>query len=243
MATGDPVDVELEPRFNEKQLGRAARWLVILAILLIVVGWKVGADLGLFSASARGVDNTRVLANTVAVWLALTGVVVLFVGAFGALADLRKPKASVPNPPPPAGPVEAQALGVAAGAIGTVVESLGKAFATLKGSSALIVAGIILMVTSGLLAWQSVPEAACESNLTTTQRSGTSEDDITSYSESTSEGIGPCPATPSTTTPPTTATTQPSTTDPTDPTEPSSGDSGSGTDGAGSTGGTSTGDG
>lgn len=240
MPGDDTVDVELEPRFNEKQLGRAAKWLVVFAILLIVVGWLVAENLGLFSASARGVDSTRVLANTVAVWLALTGVVVLFVGAFGALADLRKPKASVPNPPPPAGAVEAQALGVAAGAIGTVVESLGKAFATLKGSSALIVAGIILMVTSGLLAWQSVPEAACESNLTTTQSSGTSEDDITSYSESTSEGIGPCSATPSTTTPPTTATTQPSTTD---PTEPSSGDSGSGTDGAASTGGTSTGDG
>ncbi len=234
------VNVELEPRLDEKQLGRAAKWLVVFAILLIVVGWKVGADLGLFSASARGVDNTRVLANTVAVWLALTGVVVLFVGAFGALADLRKPKASAPSPPPVAGAVDAQAVGAVAGAIGTVVESLGKAFATLKGSSALIVAGIILMVTSGLLAWQSVPEAACESNLTTTQRSGTSEDDTTSYSESTSRGIGPCPATPSTTTPPTTATTQPSTTD---PTEPSSGDSGSGTDGAGSTGGTSTGDG
>lgn len=240
MSGDDTVDVELEPRFNEKQLGRAAKWLVVFAILLIVVGWLVAENLGLFSASARGVDNTRVLANTVAVWLALTGVVVLFVGAFGALADLRKPKASAPNPPPVAGAVDAQAVEAVAGAIGTVVESLGKAFATLKGSSALIVAGIILMVTSGLLAWQSVPEAACESNLTTTQRSGTSEDDITSYSESTSKGIGPCPATPSTTTPPTTATTQPSTTD---PTEPSSGDSGSGTDGAGSTGGTSTGDG
>lgn len=239
MADGDAVDVELEPRFDGRQLGWAASLLFVVVVLVILIGWKVAADLGLFSASARGVESTRVLANTVAVWLALSGVVVLFVGAFGALADLRKPKATV-NPPSD-GQVGAQALGGAGAAvIGTVVESLGKAFATLKGSSALIVAGIILMVTSGLLAWQSVPEAACESDLTTTQRTatGTDADDTTSFSESTSKGIGPCAATP-TTTPPTTATSQPPTTDTTSP----SGDAGGGTDGGSDTAGTSTGDG
>lgn len=239
MADGDPVDVELEPRFDEKQLKRIGGWLFVLVLLLIVTGWAVAKALGLFAPSARGVDSTRVLANTVAVWLALTGGVVLFVGAFGALADLRKPKATVP-PPPADGVVDAQALGAAAGAIGTVIESLGKAFATLKGSSAIIVAGLILLVTSGLLAWQSVPEAACETNLTTTQRSGSSKDDIDTFSESTSTGIGPC-ATTATTTPPPSNTTPP-TTDPTgttDTTAPSS----AGSSGSDASGGTSAGDG
>ena len=181
----EPVKVELAPRLDGKQLAWVAVALVVLAAALIVAGWVAASSLGLFSTSARGVNGTRVLGNTVTVWLSLTGVIVLLIGAFGALADLRKPEASAPAPvPDPNAPAQAQAVPVAAvgAAVGAVTEALGKAFASLKGSSALIVAGLVLMVTAGFVAWAAAPEAACETNLTTTQASGTDATTLTAYS-------------------------------------------------------------
>jgi hypothetical protein len=153
MADDPTATVELEPRLTDDQLKKVAWRLALVTALMIGGGMWLASSLGLFTESARGVNNTRVLGNTIAVWLALTGLVVLMVGAIAALADLRK----------------------------------------LKGASALIVAGILLMITSGLLAWQSVPDAPCESDLTVTSETG-SPTATTVISETTTRGIGPCAA-------------------------------------------------
>lgn len=185
---GDGVTVELEPRFTPEELGRIAWRLFALFVVLVVAAGLVGWSMGLFSDSARGVNDTRVLGNTVAVWLALAGLAVLFVGVFAALADLTQPKGADANS------VEAEALAAvpATGAVAALGKSLGEAFANLKGATAIIVAGLLLVLTSGLLAWQSVPEAACETDLTSHTETVSGPNTTIVSTDSSTKGIGPC---------------------------------------------------
>jgi hypothetical protein len=219
---GTDVTVELEPRFDGKQLRSIAGALGAVLVVLLVVAWLAAKSLGLFETTARGENLTRVLGNTVAVWLALAGVVVLFIGTFAALADLRKPRLTTPAPPAGGG---LQPTGLATQAIGAVAEGLGKAFANLKGAAAIIVAGLVLLVMSGLIALDSLPDAPCESDLETTSRTENPPGTIVS-AESTTKGIGPCDTSGG-------SSEQPPTTE-TDPGAAQSGD-GSGTGTGGST--------
>lgn len=228
------VAVDLVPQFSPAQLLAAAAALIVLFVALGFLMVHSADWVGLFDDVSEGLGGTRILANTVVVWLSFIGLAMVLAGVFLNLVEARRPQDKAP-----AVAVQVAAPGVAAGvvtsAITGILKGVGETFKDIKGAQAVIVGGITLLLMAGALAWQSLPSELCQvtGESTTTTTEGTDTTASTTAPAATVVVVGACAPDPTTTT-----TTPANTT-----TTGAAGTPTTATTGSGGGGGTSSGDG
>lgn len=145
------VDVEMEPMFSPDQLGLAAGMLSFLLVVISTWAFARVDDITL------GMGAGFHLGVTMSLLLFVVGVIAILASAWLLVADLRKPKVAAPiNTTGPA--VEgAASRNVIAEVLAAVIEKFGTGLKDLKASVAMGLFGVVLLLTSGFIAYQSMP--------------------------------------------------------------------------------------
>ena len=138
----DPEPIPMEPRFKKEEL-RLVAMACAGFILLAIAGLVVVGNIFNITAAAGGTGS---VANSVGVWMALVGVVVIGFGLFYAASELTVPKAVSSG-----GDEPGQAEGVPPSAVKEIAEAL----KSLKGAAAVLFTGLVLVAMSGIVTWQT----------------------------------------------------------------------------------------
>ncbi len=145
----DDISAVMEARFTGPSLLAMVALIVVVFAQVAVVGGLVAEALGLFSPEARG-GGDRILANTATVWLAMSGLACLLTGSVLLIVEAQRPTPTTATGTTTE--VQAQSAGFV-----ELVTGLSETFAKLKGGRAALFAGVILLVTAGVIANGSVP--------------------------------------------------------------------------------------
>ncbi|MGB8860896.1 MAG: hypothetical protein WCC60_16670 [Ilumatobacteraceae bacterium] len=223
----DPVTVPV--KVQETQVPRfTARFVAVFAFLAVAaVGamfWVLAAATNVFDSTVTyaGADGKQVVESTFDMATAKFAVATLL--AFGALtvlagvvvefADMKVTvrTADAQAEVPVVADVALESItagGVAAVgvAIGEIFKSLGSAMKGLRASAALLLAGTGMMITAGLVAWNTIPGTDRSPTIEVTSTSSTTTTTTTSTAPGTTtpETIAPETTTAGTTAPDTTA--------------------------------------
>ncbi len=143
----------MEPRFSSKELLTVA--LVCAGfITLAIIGLGVVGNVFNISSAAGGAGA---VANSVGIWMALVGVLVIGFGLFFTATELTVPKKIS------SGGEEVETSGLPTGAVKEIAEAL----KSLKGAAAVLFVGLVLVAMSGVVAWQTAE--AGNDNTTTSE--------------------------------------------------------------------------
>jgi hypothetical protein len=129
----------MEPRFTNAELWRVALACVGF-VALAIAGLMATGNMFNISTAAGG---TGAVANSVGVWMALVGVVVVGFGLFYTASELTVPTKT------PTDRIEIDSVPPG------VVKEIAEALKSLKGAAAVLFVGVILVAMSGGVTWQT----------------------------------------------------------------------------------------
>lgn len=185
-----PVAIEEteQPRFGARYIA----WFGVLAVVVVgVLFFVLAAATNVFDSTIThaGPDGKQVVESTFELATAKFAIAALLVfgaltvlaGVLVELADMKvKTRHTGATAEVPAGEVVAEsvaatgaaALGVA---VGEIFKSLGSALKGLRASGALLLTGAGMMVTAGLVAWNTIPDTDRSPTIEVTSSTGPNE--------------------------------------------------------------------
>lgn len=143
------VEIE-EFRFRDTEFENIVKTLVRTGAVLVATFVLAAALLGLFSTEARGAGASRVLGNVVVLALLIMATLLFVAGLILLFAEVKKTSVTVTDTPPVDGRVES----LTGTAVAKVLEVTADGLSKVKGGSAAIFGGIVLLVVAG---WAQPP--------------------------------------------------------------------------------------
>lgn len=156
-------------RFTGWKLVGVSLTTIAITVVLLLALISLGQELDVIGS---GKSEGHALGYMIALWMAVVGLAMTAVGVIMLFAELPKEVRKVTTIDAPAGdgPV-ITGLAPGAPALGGILSSVGEALKDLKGASAALFSGIALLVLSGVIAWQSIPDVPTQPSTPTVQTS------------------------------------------------------------------------